>query len=62
VVPAEWVPAVQKAGYPTADMLAGANAQLLRRALFDLNKKYALGLELPSPEAVEAWTRQPDEA
>ena len=61
-VPAEWVPAVQKAGYPTADMLAGANAQLLRRALFDLNKKYALGLELPSPEAVEAWTRQPDEA
>jgi len=61
-VPAEWVPAVQKAGYPTADMLAGANAQLLRRALFDLNKKYALGLELPSPEVVEAWTRKPDEA
>ena len=61
-VPAEWVPAVQKAGYPTADMLAGANAQLLRRALFDLNKKYALGLELPSPEAVEAWTRKSDEA
>ena len=55
-VPEEWVPALQKAGYVTADMLSGANAQLVRQSLFELNKKYNLGLELPSLQDVESWT------
>jgi lysyl-tRNA synthetase class 2 len=57
-VPENWVPALQKAGYVTADMLSGANAQLVRQALFELNKKYNLGLELPSLPDVESWTKE----
>ena len=57
-VPEEWVPALQKAGYVTTDMLSGANAQLVRQALFELNKKYNLGLELPSLQDVESWTEK----
>jgi len=56
-IPEEWVPAVQKAGHPTVETLADANAQILRQALFDLNKKYNLQLELPSLPAVESWTK-----
>ncbi|MDR2916695.1 MAG: lysine--tRNA ligase [Tannerella sp.] len=56
-VPEEWVPALQKSGYVTVDMLAGANAQLVRQSLFELNKKYNLGLELPSLQDVEVWTK-----
>ena len=55
-VPEEWVPALQKAGYVTVDMLSGANAQLVRQSLFELNKKYNLGLELPSLQDVESWS------
>ena len=57
-VPEAWVPALQKAGYLTAEMLAGANAQLVRQSLFELNKKYNLGLELPSLLEVECWTNK----
>ena len=57
-VPEVWVPALQKAGYVTVDMLSGANAQLVRQALFELNKKYNLGLDLPSLQDVELWTKQ----
>ncbi|MDR1524108.1 MAG: lysine--tRNA ligase [Tannerella sp.] len=60
-VPAEWVPALQKAGYVTAGTLAGANPQFVRQSLFELNKKYALGLELPSLQDVESWTKEPEE-
>lgn len=56
-IPQEWVPAVQKAGFVTVDMLEGANPQLLRQSLFELNKKYSLGLELPSLQTVETWTK-----
>ena len=55
-VPEVWVPALQKDGYVTVDMLSGANAQLARQSLFELNKKYNLGLELPSLQDVESWT------
>ena len=55
-VPEEWVPALQKAGYVTVDMLSGANAQLVRQSLFELNKKFNLGLELPTLQDVELWT------
>ena len=56
-VPAEWVPVLQKAGYVTAGELAEANPQLVRQSLFELNKKYTLGLELPSLQDVESWTK-----
>ena len=56
-VPEAWVPALQKAGYVTADMLAGANPQLIRQALFELKKKYNLEPELPSLQEVEGWTK-----
>jgi lysyl-tRNA synthetase class 2 len=57
-VPGEWVPALQKAGYLTAASLAGANAQRLRQALFDLNKRFELGLNVPALPDVEAWTKE----
>jgi lysyl-tRNA synthetase class 2 len=50
-----WTPVLQKAGYVTAAMLADANPQLVRQALFDINKKYSLGLEPPSAREVEGW-------
>ncbi len=57
-IPAEWVPALQKAGYSTIETLSDANPQLVRKALFDLNKKYSLGLELPALQEVESWTKK----
>ena len=53
----EWVPALHKAGFITVEMLKDANPQLLRQALFDINKKYNLNLELPALQEVEAWTK-----
>ena len=55
-IPEVWVPALQKAGYVTVEMLAGANAQMVRQSLFGINKKYNLGLALPSLQEVEDWT------
>jgi lysyl-tRNA synthetase class 2 len=62
-----WAPVLQKAGYPTVESLAGANPQLVRQALFDINRKYKLELEHPSAREVEEWIRsvssqqQPDD-
>jgi len=50
-----WTPVLHKAGYTTVEQLAEANPQLVRQALFDINKKYGLGLELPSAQEVEGW-------
>jgi lysyl-tRNA synthetase class 2 len=50
-----WTPVLQKAGYVTVDMLSGANPQLVRQALFDINRKYNLALENPSAQEVEGW-------
>ncbi len=54
-VPAEWVPALQKAGYLTVDTLKEVNANKLRQALCELNKKYKLELTNPSVEEIEGW-------
>lgn len=54
-IPAEWVPALQKAGYVTTDMLKDVNPNKLRQELCELNKKYKLELENPAAQAVEAW-------
>jgi lysyl-tRNA synthetase class 2 len=56
-IPEAWTPVLHKAGYITVEMLSGGNAQLIRQALFDINKKYSLGLELPSLQEVERWTK-----
>jgi lysyl-tRNA synthetase class 2 len=53
-----WAPVLHKAGFVTVEMLAGANPQLLRQSLFEINKKYNLGLELPALQEVESWTKQ----
>jgi lysyl-tRNA synthetase class 2 len=53
-----WAPVLHKAGFVTVEMLAGANPQLLRQSLFEINKKYNLGLELPTLQEVESWTKQ----
>lgn len=54
-VAAEWVPALQKAGYVTADMLKDVNPNKLRQELCELNKKYKLELENPAAQQVETW-------
>ena len=54
-VPAEWVPAVQKAGYLTVDALGGASAGKLHQELCGLNKKYKLELKNPVIDEVKAW-------
>ena len=54
-VPAEWVPAVQKAGYLTVEALGGASAGKLHQELCGLNKKYKLELKNPVIDEVKAW-------
>ena len=54
-VPEEWVPAIQKAGFLTADSLAGAAPGKLHQELCGLNKKFHLGLKNPAQDQVAAW-------
>ncbi len=54
-IPEAWVPALQKAGYVTVDMLREANANKLRQDLCELNKKYKLELQNPTAQEVETW-------
>ena len=54
-VPAEWAPAVQKAGCLTVESLAEAKPGKLHQDLCGLNKKYKLELANPSQEDVAGW-------
>ena len=54
-IAAEWVPALQKAGYLTVESLKEANPNKLRQALCELNKKYKLELTNPSVEEIGGW-------
>jgi lysyl-tRNA synthetase class 2 len=54
-IQAEWVPALQKAGYTTIEMFKDMNPNKLRQEICELNKKYKLGLQNPSIEEVEGW-------
>lgn len=54
-VPAEWVEAVQKAGFLTVASLAGASAGKLHQELCGINKKYHLELKNPTIDEVKAW-------
>lgn len=49
------VPVIQKAGYPALEDLKNSKAQKIRQDLGDVNKKYKLGLSLPSVEQIEIW-------
>lgn len=49
------VPVIQKAGYPVLEDLKNSKAQKIRQDLGDVNKKYKLGLSLPSVEQIEIW-------
>lgn len=51
----DWVPALQKAGYVTIDVLKDANPNKVRQELCELNKKYKLELPNPSADEVAAW-------
>lgn len=54
-VPAEWVPAVQKAGYLTVESLRDANPNRLQQELCGLNKKFKLELANPTQDDVARW-------
>ena len=54
-VPAEWVPAIQKAGLLTVEALGAATPGKLHQELCGLNKKHKLGLQAPRIEEVTAW-------
>lgn len=54
-VPAEWVPAVQKAGYLTVESLRNANPNKLQQELCGLNKKFKLELANPTQDDVARW-------
>ena len=57
-VPAEWVPALQKAGYLTVESLGGANAARVHQEICGLNKKFKLELKNPTVEAVGEWAEK----
>lgn len=54
-VPAEWVPAIQKAGYLTVEAFGEASAGKVHQELCGLNKKYKLELKNPSQDEVAGW-------
>ena len=54
-VPAEGVPAVQKAGYLTVESLRDANPNKLQQELCGLNKKFKLELANPTQDDVARW-------
>ena len=51
----DWVPALQKAGYITLEILKDANPNKVRQELCELNKKYKLELANSSAEQVAEW-------
>lgn len=51
----DWVPALQKAGYITLEILKDSNPNKVRQELCELNKKYKLELANPSAEQVAEW-------
>jgi len=54
-IDADWIPAIQKAGYLTVDALAAAAPGKLHQELCGLNKKHKLGLKNPTPDTVAGW-------
>lgn len=54
----DFVPLLQKAGYLTVEALhAEEKPGRILQAMIDINKKYKLGMTMPSLEEVTAWTQ-----
>ena len=53
--PEEWVPGIQKMGYPTVESLKKLSAGKFFNDLCGFNKKNKLGLKAPSIEEVKRW-------
>lgn len=55
----EYVPVLQKAGYLTMESLqAEPKPGRILQSMMDVNKKYKLGLTMPSLEEITSWTSQ----
>jgi lysyl-tRNA synthetase, class II len=54
-IPGEWIPLVQKAGYPTTAALKEANPNKLFNDLCGLRKKMKLDIPAPVIDAVKSW-------
>ena len=55
----DFVPLLQKAGYLTVEALhAEEKPGRILQAMMDINKKYKLGMTMPSLEEVTAWTQR----
>ncbi len=60
-VPEEWVELLQKAGYLQVKSLTGMNPNKLHQELCGLNKKFRMGLNNPTPDAVKTWVENASE-
>lgn len=56
-IAAEWVPILQKAGYITVDSIDWDNPAKVLQRMVEINKKYKLGITMPSVDAVAAWQK-----
>jgi lysyl-tRNA synthetase class 2 len=54
-IAAEWVPAIQKAGYNEVADMKDVNPQKVQMDICGVNKKYKLGLTNPSVAEVTEW-------
>ena len=57
-VPAEWVPAIQKAGYNLVEEMKDVNPQKLHQDISGINKKYKLELNSLSVNDVAEWIKK----
>lgn len=54
-VPEEWIPVLNKAGFYLVQDIREEKGQGLQQKIGDINKKYKLGLEKPSVDAIQKW-------
>ena len=57
-VPADWVPAVQKIGFPTVAALAEAAPGKIFQELLNLRKKFHLDWQQPTLDEIKAWVEK----
>lgn len=57
-VPSSLVPLLYKAGYLTVNSMKGEKPGKILQALSDINKRYKLGIKLPSLEEIAPWTAE----
>jgi lysyl-tRNA synthetase, class II len=57
-IDADWVPAIQKAGYNEVADMKDSNPQKLQMNICDINKKYKLGLTNPTVNEVGEWLKK----